>query len=285
MFDTGWMESAPRPTITDLKQMVERVRPVSLASEQLLPLAPVLANMFGSGLRRGSTVLLKGGSGATSLALATCAAATANGLWLGCLNAQSLGWAAAHELGVDLNNVVTVTVPGRDLVAACGAMVDVFDMVLFDTARGVSVGEARKLAARARERGCVLLLTDDRRRSIRAGSTATGSSRGDSAGWPEPTDVVIDVAETSWAGLGSGHGRLREGHMQVDVTGRRGFSAARSTQIQLVGGAGHVAGEVDGVDQPERAERASRQVIALSSRKNFPGGDSVGTNPTTRRAG
>lgn len=237
-------------TIAGLRQIVDRVRPVSLASEHLLPISPNLVEMFASGLRRGSTVVVKGGAGATSLALSLCAQATTSGLWLGCLNTQSLGWAAARELGVDLDHVVTVKVSDNDLTAALGAMVDVFDLVLFDVGQGLSTSSARKLAARARERGCVLLLLVERREF-------TGSHR-KSTWWPDTPDATLEVWDTSWEGLDSGRGRLRSQQLCVRVQGRRGLSRERSFQIRLIGSGSQLPGSSgERVEERPLAKRAS----------------------------
>jgi hypothetical protein len=61
-----------RPVNTDtLLQVGERMRPVALAREQVLAVLAPLAPLFPEGgLRRGSTVTVVGGPGATSLALA-----------------------------------------------------------------------------------------------------------------------------------------------------------------------------------------------------------------------
>ncbi len=77
-----------RPVDTEaLRRAGEWARPVALAGEQLLAVLAPLAPLFPEGgLRRGSTVTVEAGPGATSLALALGAAASAAGSWVA-------GWA------------------------------------------------------------------------------------------------------------------------------------------------------------------------------------------------
>src|SRR5205823_2466410 len=84
--------------------------------------------------------------------------------------------------------------------------------------RHVRAGDARRLVARARERGAVLV--------------TTGSSTALTA------DVRLAVAGARWEGLGQGHGRLRARRMDVVANGRGAAVRERSVALWLpaVGG-------------------------------------------------
>lgn len=214
--------SALSPELTDrLDQLGERVRPTTLAGEQRLPLLPALEPLVpGAGLRRGSTLAIDGPA-ATSLALAAAAAASQDGAWVAAVGFPSLGLLAAAELGVALERFVLVaspdTEPGPDnetgtWAAAVAALVDAFEVVLVQTTNRVRSRDARRLAARARERGAVL--------------AQVGSGN-----WPEGADVSFEVTGATWEGLGEGHGHLRARKVTVLGGGRR--EAARSREVEL----------------------------------------------------
>jgi hypothetical protein len=67
------------------------------------------------------------------------------------------------------------------------ALLDAVDVVLVRPPAGLPAGQARRLAARARERGAVLV--------------PLGT-------WSEPADLRLAVAASAWHGLGQGHGSL-----------------------------------------------------------------------------
>ena len=218
------------------------VQPVALAGERLLPVLGPLEPLFpAGGLRRGSVVSV---GGSTSLALSLLAAASASGSWCAAVGLPALGLAAAAELGVALERFPLVPSPARGAGAGgwawvVAALVDACDVVLARPPAHVKGADVRRLAARARERGSVLVV---------AGT------------WPEPAEVQLAVVSSSWEGLGQGHGRLRGRRVEV-VAGGRG-AAARERRVALWlphpdgGGRMSVHGEV--VD--ERRAHARRVV-------------------------
>ena len=187
---------------------------MSLAGEQVLPVAAPLASLLpGGALRRGTFVGVGGGPGATSLALALLAEATATGSWAAAVGIPSIGLAAAAELGVVLGRFVMVADPGPGSWATTVAtLVDAFDLVLVRPPGRVRAGDARRLAARVRERGAVV---------VHAGGSA----------WPEAHDVRLSVESARWEGLGAGHGHLRARQVEVVTGGRR--AAGRPTRVAL----------------------------------------------------
>lgn len=215
-----------------LRQAGEWVRPVALAGEQLLPvLAPLEPLLPDRGLRRGSTVSVEGAPGATTLALALGAAASAGGSWVAAVGLPALGLSAAAELGVALERMVVVThPPPRAWTTVVAALVDAVELVWVGLAGRVAPGDARRLAARARERGSVLVPFAPR--------SAPGAER---AGWPQPTDVRLVVTSPTWAGpTGDGAGRLEARRVEVVATGRGAASRERQVPLWLPGPDGQV---------------------------------------------
>jgi len=203
--------------------LVERVRPTTLATDQRLPVLPALEPLVpGGGLRRGSTLSIDGPA-ATSLALATAAAASQAGAWVAAVGFPSLGLVAAAELGVALGRLVLVASPDTDpgpdnetaaWAAAVAALVDAFEIVLVQADHRISGRDARRLAARTRERDGVL---------VQVGSRS----------WPEGADVTLEVTDAAWEGLGEGYGHLRSRRVSVVGGGRREAARPRLAELWL----------------------------------------------------
>lgn len=217
--------ASARTFSSEARQLAEEhARPVVLAGEQLLPvLEPLQALLPGQGLRRGSTVSVEGGPGATSLALALGVAASAAGSWVAGVGLPSLGLLAAAELGVPLERVIVVSAPPPPSWATVvAALLDAVDLVWAGLPRRTAAGDARRLAARARERGSVLVPLRDLGRE----------GPGRAAPWPCPAEVRLTVASSSWTGpAGGGAGRLEARRVEV-VAGGRG-AAARERRVPL----------------------------------------------------
>jgi hypothetical protein len=163
-----------------------RSQPPTLAAERLLPVPAAFRPLLpGSGLRRGSTV---GVSRSGSLALALVAGASAAGSWVAAVGLPDLGVVAAAESGIALERLALVPHPGsRAWATVVAALLDAIDVVLVRPPTGLRAADARRLSARARERGAVLVPL---------------------GAWPEPADLRLSVAASQWQGLGQGHGSL-----------------------------------------------------------------------------
>lgn len=205
------------------KVLAGKVRPTTLAGERRLPVVPALDGLVpGGGLRCGSTLSVDGGA-ATSLALAAAVEASQQGAWVAAVGFPSLGLSAAAELGIALERFVLVaapdTRPGPDneetvWAVALAALVDAFEIVLVRAEHRVRPRDARRLAGRVRERGAVLVQVGSR-------------------GWPEQSDVTLEVTRSVWVGLDSGHGHLRARRVTVLGGGRREAARPRSDEVWL----------------------------------------------------
>lgn len=230
----------------DLAGLAERVRPVTLTREQRLPVLSALDGLVpGGGLRRGSTVSVAeagGVGGATSLALALVAAASQAGSWVAAVGLPSLGLVAAAELGVALERLVLVAAPERDAWGSvAAALVDGFDCLVVPAGRAVRPGDARRLVARARERGAVL---------VQVGG-----------GWPERADVELRVTRSRWEGIEAGHGHLQARKVRVEGGGRGEAARPRRVDLWLPAADGVV--EV-AVARPAPSPRRDRPLRAVS---------------------
>ena len=201
--------------------LAARSRPVALAGTRMLSVPGALGGLFPQGgVQRGSTVTVGTAPGGISLALALAAAATAGGGWAAAVGLPSIGLVAATELGVDLERLALVPAPGQRWPGVVAALLDGVDLLLLGLPDRARAADARRLAARARERGTVLVVVE-----------AAGSA----GSWPEAPDLRLQVVGAAWSGLGAGHGHLRARRVEVAVAGRRAAGRERRVGLWLPG--------------------------------------------------
>jgi hypothetical protein len=206
LIDSGRLRGA-----TGLSGMVERAsqRVDRPGADRVIDVPAPLRELFpGRGLRRGSTVAIHGG---TSLVLALLAGATRAGFWCAVVGMPALGPIAAAELGVDLERMALVPDPGPDWAEVVAALLDGLELVVTIAAPTVPQPVARRLSARARQRGSVLVGVGD---------------------WPG-ADLALEATAGTWYGLGEGRGRLRCREVTVVARGRGGAARARQVQMWL----------------------------------------------------
>lgn len=135
---------------------IERAAEVLPRSESLLPIPELLAEMVPGGLPRGTVAVL---SGAGSLPVSMAAAATAAGRHVAIVGLPDLGLLAAAEMGADLSRMAVIPDPGTDPVEVAAVLMDGMDLVLLGLGGcSVSATRARAVVARARQKGCTLLV-------------------------------------------------------------------------------------------------------------------------------
>jgi hypothetical protein len=181
--------------------------------ERVLPVLPELRRLLpAGGLRRGSTVAVAGGPvsfGATSVLLALLAAASAAGSWCAVVGMPGLGLVAADEIGIALDRLALVPHPGTEWAAVVAALLDGVDVVVAAPPGPISAAVSSRLAARARQRGSVLV--------------PYGPWSG--------ADVVLETPGGGWQGLGRGRGRLSRRELVISRRGRG--AAARPRQVTV----------------------------------------------------
>jgi hypothetical protein len=126
-------------------------------SESLLPLPESLAELLPTSLPRGTVAVV---SGARSLPLSMVAAVTAEGGHAAIVGQPDIGLLAAVEMGADLSRIAVIPEPGADPVEVAAVLMDGMDLVVLGLGgRSVPATRARAVVARARQKGCTLLVT------------------------------------------------------------------------------------------------------------------------------
>lgn len=187
-----------------------------IANDQTLPVSEELRTILPDhGLRRGSTIRIKDSVGATSLAISLLAEPLDAGSWAAVIGLPGFGIEAASNMGVPLGRLALVPHPGSDWREITAALLDSIDLVLLTPPIRCRAGDARKLAARARQRRSVLVICPLEESAVHASSSSPD------AAWPESADIDLAVTSTDWLGLRSGHGRLRSRTLSIAASGRR----------------------------------------------------------------
>ncbi|GIG20984.1 hypothetical protein Cch01nite_17080 [Cellulomonas chitinilytica] len=200
-------------------------RPTSLITTERppMPVPPPLLPLLPDGLRRGATTAVLG---STSLVLTVLAHACAGGSWAAVVGQPTIGLLAAAQAGVALDRLAVVPRPGAEAPTVVAALVDGMDVVVVGPEAALTDADRRRLSARARDRGAVLLSTVD---------------------WPGAS-TVLTVEAGRWTGAGAGDGRLRTHELRVTRSGRGSSATPLSADLTLPLGAADdlvVAGRAD----------------------------------------
>ncbi|CAJ1585068.1 hypothetical protein [[Mycobacterium] wendilense] len=127
------------------------------AAESLLPVPESLAGLLPRGLPRGVVGVL---TGARSLPLNMVAAVTAGGGYAAIVGDPRASLLAAVEMGADLSRLAVIPDPGADPLEVATVLMDGMDLVVLDlSGRSVAPTRSRSMMARARHKGCTLLVT------------------------------------------------------------------------------------------------------------------------------
>ncbi len=121
------------------------------------------------------------------------------------------GLVAADELDVDLERLALVPNPGPDWPEVVAVLLDGVDLVVVAAPTATAPAPARRLPARARQRGSVLVGVGD---------------------WPR-AELTIETDHGVWHGLEAGRGRLRCRSLTVTVWGRGAAGRARQAHMWL----------------------------------------------------
>jgi hypothetical protein len=210
----------PTGPLQDLRRLGAKIKPPNLAGAGLLPVTSGLQEILpAGGLQRGSTVVVdaRQASGATTLALELLAGPSVGGYWCAVGGFLELGVLAAAERGIDLARLVLVPFLGSQdrWMQVVAALFDAVDVVLLTPPTAVRPADARRLVARSKERGSVLVVLDHRRN------------------WPGPNDLRCTVTRSEWSGLSRGHGLLAARRYELEVSGRGAAARPRRAPLQL----------------------------------------------------
>ncbi|MEZ0449088.1 hypothetical protein [Cellulomonas sp. ICMP 17802] len=191
----------PSPPEQPSTGIITSERPAMAVPPPLVPILP-------EGLRRGGTTVV---TGSTSLVLAMLAHACAGGAWAAVVGQPTVGLLAAAQAGVALDRLAVVPRPGLEAPTVVAALLDGVDVVVVGPEVALTDAERRKLSARARDRGSVLLSTRD---------------------WPG-AGVVLTVESGRWTGIDAGEGRLRTHEIRLVRTGRGSAAVPRALDLTL----------------------------------------------------
>jgi hypothetical protein len=173
-------------------------------SEARLPMPPVLAEVLPDALRRGTVLML---SGARSLPLSMVAAVTGAGGNAAIVGQPDVGLLAAVEMGADLSRLAVIPDPGTDPVEVAAVLMDGLDLVVLGlSGRSVPPARTRAVAARARQKGCTLLVTD-----------------GD---WPGAS-MRLEARVCGYETGAPGFGRIKQVRLQINGECARGRAIGR----------------------------------------------------------
>ncbi|OIQ66214.1 hypothetical protein GALL_522190 [mine drainage metagenome] len=153
-------------------------------------------------------------AGSTSLLLALVSEASRAGSWVAMVGLDGVGLLAAEEVGVVLTRLALVPDPGAQAAVVVAALIDGMDVVVLGPRVGLTGADRRRLMARARERGSVLVST---------------------APWAGAS-LVLTVERQQWSGLGAGDGRLRAQQVTVRRNGRGRAAVPLRREVVLRGG-------------------------------------------------
>lgn len=238
----------------------------------MLPALPELQELLpAGGLRRGTVIALGGPQpggitpsevptsvgrtsaiGVTSLLTALLAGPSQAGSWCAVVGMPAFGAVAAAAAGVRLDRLALVRYPGAEWASVAAALLDGIDVVAVQPPGPVTAAVAQRLAARARQRGSVLV--------------PVGT-------WPG-ADLTMTPRHTpghdGWEGAGRGHGRVRRRKVEIVTSGRGSSTRPRRTRLWLPtreGGVGAVASESvappTDTDTPATAARTDRWPFPL----------------------
>lgn len=186
-----------------------------IPGERVLPVLPELRPLLPSGgLRRGATIAAVPGTAlAASLLLALLAAASEAGSWCAVVGVPTLNAIAAAEMGIALDRLALVPRPGQEWATTVAALLDGLDVVVAAPQGPVTASVSTRLAARARQRGSVLV--------------PYGQWRG--------ADLSIEAVRGNWHGLGLGRGRLRWREATLRAWGKGSAAVPREVSLWLPG--------------------------------------------------
>jgi hypothetical protein len=176
-----------RTRIHELQQRVQRIQgaAVSRTLESLPGMSGVIQ------LRTGEAYAVD----SPSLATALVAGPSQAGEWIAFVGVPDLGLEAAAQFGVDLERTVVVPRPGDLWLSVTAGLLDVAAVVVVEPPVPVTAQQAERLKSRLRMKDAALVCWGE---------------------WPR-SDATLAITESSWLGLGHGHGRLTARRVVISV--------------------------------------------------------------------
>lgn len=183
----------------------ERVRALQERIHQLqqtrpdtrtLPTHPAIGRLLpGGALRQGAVYSVQN---STTLIMTLLAAPSAAGAWAGVVGVPEFGIEAARAYGIDLERLALIPHPGDQWLAVTAALADSMGIVVTKPPQRATDATISRLAARLRQHGTTLIVL---------------------GAWPH-SEAMLTLDDTSWHGIGEGHGHLQARQATLTVTSR-----------------------------------------------------------------
>jgi hypothetical protein len=182
-------------TVAQLKARIRSMQATKLDSRGI-PTHPAIAQLLpGGALQQGAAYSV---DRSAMLLMTLLAAPSAAGTWCAVVGVPEFGVEAAQKFGVDLDHLVLVPRPGEQWLAVTAAIADIMGVVVVRPPKRANDSSVARLAARLRQRGATMLVL--------------GS-------WPQ-TEAMLTLSDSTWHGIGEGHGHLAAREVTVTVTNR-----------------------------------------------------------------
>ncbi|MCS5719465.1 hypothetical protein N1027_15105 [Herbiconiux sp. CPCC 205763] len=211
MTDAALTLSSPAPAgeeIRALQSRIQQMQATKLDTRSVRTHPALEALLPGGSLRSGAAYSVES---STALVMALMAGPSADGVWCGVVGLPDFGVEAASRFGIDLERLALVPHPGEEWLTVTAAMADVVGVVVTRAPSRVTDSAIARLQARIRQRGVTLIVLGD---------------------WPQ-SEASLRIAESSWAGIGVGHGHLAERQVLVTATARVGSGRPRRARLWL----------------------------------------------------
>ncbi|HEY6813689.1 MAG TPA: hypothetical protein VI074_13475 [Propionibacteriaceae bacterium] len=173
--------------IHELQQRVQRMQGPAIS--RTLELLPGLSGVIQ--LRTGEAYAVD----SPSLATALVAGPSQAGEWIAFVGVPDLGLEAAAQFGIDLDRTVVVPRPGELWLSVTAGLLDVATVVVVKPPMPVTAQQAERLKSRLQMKDAALVCLGE---------------------WPR-SNATLTITESSWLGLGRGHGRLMARRVVVSV--------------------------------------------------------------------
>jgi len=183
--------------VNELRSRISEMQATKLDSRSI-PTHPSIGGLLpGGSLRQGAAYSV---DRSMTLLMALLAGPSAAGSWCGVVGVPEFGIEAAERFGIDLERLVLVPNPGDQWLAVTAAVADVMGVVAIRPPKRASDASVARLAARLRQRGATLLVLGP---------------------WPQ-SEAMLSLSDSSWTGIGQGHGHLEAREVTVTVSSRMG---------------------------------------------------------------
>lgn len=172
------------------------------------PIPPALSELLPRGLQAGQIVEV---AGSTSVLFAMAAHAAGNQRWCAVIGAQSLGWAALADLGLDMARTIVIP-PHEHAVKALDIVLECFPICILGPQVTIPGGQRRTLRGKVRHHKTLVLAYH----------------------WPQ-AGTALRVRPCGGQGLRRGAGRLRAVEWEVTLAGAMGTAprARRAVRVCL----------------------------------------------------